>query len=174
MLAVACRNLTTFQTPIGRFQYKRLPMGICTSPEISHRIFSEIFADIPGVEVIMDDILVAAETRAEHDRRLRLVLERCRQYNIKLNPDKCRFGLSSVKYCGHVLSEKGLQPDPDRVKAIQEMPRPTSKEGVSEFIGMVTYCSKFIPNMSEKSAPLRALLPKDVPFQWEHDKKMHG
>ena len=63
---------------------------------------------------------------------------------------------------GHVLSADGVKPDPLKVEAIKAMPPPGDREELQRFLGVVTYLSKFIPNMSQKSAPLRQLLQKDV------------
>ena len=102
----------------------------------------------------------------QHDVRLRQVLDRCRESNLKLNKEKCHFQVSEVNYVGHVLSADGVKPDPKKVEAIVAMPNPASREDLRRFLGVVTYLSKFIPNMSQKSAPLRQLLQKDVEWSW--------
>ena len=73
---------------------------------------AEIFQDIEGCEVIVDDIIIWGEDQTEHDRRLKQVLDRMRGKNLKVNPDKCEFKKTCISYCGHVLSEKGLEADP--------------------------------------------------------------
>ncbi|KAI0211727.1 hypothetical protein LSAT2_003403, partial [Lamellibrachia satsuma] len=78
--------LTAFNTPFGRYKYRRLPMGISVAPEIYQRAMSELLAGLAGVEVIMDDILIHAPTTEMHNTRLQQVLQRCRDRNLKLNP----------------------------------------------------------------------------------------
>ena len=90
------------------------------------------------------------------------MLDRCRERNLKLNREKCHFRVSEVRYVGHVLSADGVKPDPQKVEAINRMPVPVNREELQRFLGVVTYLSKFIPNMSQQSAPLRQLLQKDV------------
>ena len=102
----------------------------------------------------------------QHDVRLRQVLDRCRERNLKLNRENCHFRVSAVHYVGHVLSADNVKPDPQKVEAIIAMPTPANREDLQRFLGVVTYLSKFIPNMSQKSAPLRQLLQKDVEWSW--------
>src|SRR6185436_11769999 len=79
---------------------------------------------------------------------------------------------SSVKFIGHELPCSGVRTDPDKVKAIDEMPRPVDKQGVQRFLGMATYLSRYIPQFSETTAPLRELLKSDNAFAW--DENVHG
>ncbi|XP_045450007.1 uncharacterized protein K02A2.6-like [Melitaea cinxia] len=143
------KNLTTFNTPFGRFYFNSF--GLASSPEVFHRIFSEIFKDIDGVELYIDDILIHAKTEAEHDR----ILEQ-----------------KEVKYLGHVLTTEGIKIDQNRIKAIVEMKEPKTQKEILRFLGMINYVARFIPNVSEITAPLRQLIKKDVPFLWskEQDK----
>ena len=125
-----------------------------------------LFQDIEGVEVIVDDLVVWGGDVEQHDVRLKQVLDRGRERNLKLNREKCQFRVSEVHYVGHVLSADGVKPDPQKVEAIIAMPAPANREDLQRFLGVVTYLSKFIPNMSQKSAPLRQLLQKDVEWSW--------
>ena len=159
--------LTTFNTPVGRYRWLRLPFGIKSAPEIFQRIMDQMLEGISGATAVMDDILVAARTVEEHDIILRKVIDRATQFNLKLNMDKCLIRRSEVQYVGHLLTSEGLKPDPRKVQAVKDMPAPTDKEGVRRFIGFVTYLSKFIPNLSEEDAPLRQLLKNDIQFQWQ-------
>lgn len=83
-------DLTTFATPFGRFKFKRLPFGISTAPEIFHRTFAEIFRDIKGIKVYIDDLLIYAKTEQEHNRILKEVLRKAEQTGIKCNKNKCK------------------------------------------------------------------------------------
>ena len=114
----------------------------------------------------MDDLVAWGENTEQHDVRLRQLLDRCRERRLKLNKDKFHFRVSEVRYVGHVLSADGVKPDPLKVEAIKAMPPPGDRGELQRFLGVVTYLSKFIPNMSQKSAPLRQLLQKDVEWSW--------
>jgi transposase InsO family protein len=152
------QKLTTFITPFGRYQYKRLPMGITSAPEIYQRAMSDMFQDLEGVEIIMDDILVHGDTREKHDQRLEKVLQRCRERNLKLNPQKTKLRQEEVVYIGHKLTKDGVKIDDQKVKAVLEMPEPTSIANVQTLLGMVTYICKFLPNLSTVTEPLRNLI----------------
>ena len=158
-LAKDSSKLATFNTPFGRYSYTRLPFGIASAPEVFQHVLVHLFQDIEGVEVIVDDLVVWGEDVEQ-------VLDRCRERNLKLNKEKCHFRVSEVHYVGHVLSADGVKPDPQKVEAIVAMPTAANREDLQRFLGVVTYLSKFIPNMSQKSAPLRQLLQKDVEWSW--------
>ena len=85
---------------------------------------SELFTDVEGVKVIVDDLLVWGKDDKEHDARLKQVLRRAREVNLKFNAKKCRIKQEEVPYVGHVLSEDGLKPDPEKIRAVKEMNPP--------------------------------------------------
>ena len=163
--------LTTFNSPIGRYRWLRLPFGIKSAPEIYQRIMDEMLKDIDGARAIMDDILIAGKTPQEHDRIMRKVVERATEWNLKLNFDKCQVKQPRVTYVGHFVTDQGLQPDPEKVRAIRSMPVPGSKYDVRRFLGFVQYLSKFIPNMSTVDAPLRDVMKRNVDFYWNKQHK---
>ena len=157
-------QLCTFNSPFGRYKFKRLPFGISSAQDVFQAVMSEMFKDIEGVEVVVDDLLIWAETE-----RLRKVLERARQRNLKLNEAKSQIKLDEIHYIGHILNKDGLKPDPEKIKAISPMKKTQNKEELQRFLGMVTYLAKFIPNLSQSAAPLRTLLENDAEWHWsEH------
>ena len=153
-------KLCTFNTPFGRYRFKRLPFGICSAQDVFQDVMSEIFSGIEGVEVIVDDLLIWGENQQQHDERLR------QEKNLKLNKEMSQIALDEISYIGQVLSKEGLKPDPQKVRAITEMNRPQNKEELQRFLGMVTYVAKFIPNFSQISTPLRQLLEKETDWYW--------
>ena len=161
--------LTTFNTPFGRYRFTVIPFGVVFAQEVFHRTVSEAFGDIAGCETDIDDILVWGTTQEEHDDRLAEVLERVKSLNMTLNRAKCEFRKKTVTYLGELLTEQGVQPDPSKLKAIQEYTRPTCKQDVMRLLGMINYIAKFTPRISETTAPLRELIRKEVEFHWlEH------
>ena len=93
---------------------------------------------------------------------LEYVLAKLRETGLHFNPDKIQIGLTSVKYCSHVISSDGLKPSPDKLSIILNMPNSTNR---AEF-GMITYLTKFLKNLSEISSPMGVLLRKDVEISW--------
>ena len=159
--------LLTFMTPFGRYRFKRMPYGIHSASEIFQKVVSDIIADIPHAINSQDDIIIWGTTQKEHDETLRKVLECIRSSGLKLNKSKCKFSESEVTFLGHKLSSEGLQVDPKKCSAITDMPTPTNKTELQRFLGMINYIGKFIPNLSEVTAPLRILLGKDIEFMME-------
>ena len=86
--------------------------------------------------------------------------------NIKFNRGKIQFRVSEVKYMGEVVSELGFSPDPEKISAIHDMPTPSCKQDLQRLLGMINYLAKYIPNMSELTAPLRSLFKCDAPWAW--------
>ena len=171
-------DLTVFETPFGRYKFNRLAFGLSVSPEEFKRKLNEALSGLQGIAIIADDVLVYGrgdstdEAKRDHDRNLIALLKRCREKGICLNPNKFKLHLPSVKYMGHILSENGLQPDPQKVEAIDRMPEPTDIQGVQRITGVINYLGRFVPNLSEKLEPLRSLTRADSEFVWNAD--IHG
>ena len=106
------------------------------------------------------------EALANHDEVFKAFLEKCKEANLELNPQKLKFKLDSVKYHEHVISSKGLQPDGEKIAAIKQMPRPKDKAETKRLLGMVTYLAKFLPKLGEVTQPLREITKQDHEFIW--------
>lgn len=158
--------LTTFNTPFGRYRFKRLPYGINCAPEIFHRIMTETFGLLPGVIVYADDVLVYGSTINEHNINLQRVLQKAQEVNLKFNKSKCVFGTTTIKYLGHIYSKNGVSPDPEKVKAVKEMPSPTCVKDLQRFLGILNYLGGFIKNLASETESLRGLIKKSCEFQW--------
>ena len=128
---------------------------------------SQILSGLPGVVCMIDDILVFGQSQQEHDQRLDSVLKIISKAGITLNSEKCEFSKNSVKFLGHVIDEVGIHPDPNKVQAILDIKAPTNVVELRRFLGMVTYLSKFSPNLSQKSKPLRDLLSTKNEWLWD-------
>jgi len=161
-----CADLTTFNTPFGRYRFLRLPFGLNSSAEVFAKRFHQAFENIPGVETYMDEMLIAGKDDKEHDERLRRVLDTARAKGIKLKPSKCSLRVKEVKFVGHVITEHGVKPDNSKIEAIQAMPCPTNRKELERFLGMINYLGKFLPNLSDVTAHLRELLKQDTEWQW--------
>ena len=165
-------RLTTFNSPFGRFRWLRLPFGLCTAPEEFQRRLNHALVGLKGVRTIHDDILVFGEGSTEdealvdHDRNLRLLMQRCRERNVKLNKAKVKLRCGEVPFLGHLITKDGLKADPAKVRAVLEMPTPTDVASVRRFIGFTNYLSKFLPRLSEICEPLRKLTLPDVEWFW--------
>jgi hypothetical protein len=150
--------VTTFATPFGRYRFLRLPFGICSAPEVYQQTMIQLFGDLSGVEIYLDDFFVWGETREEHDDRLKAVFDRCAQVNLKLNATKCKFLQPEIPWIGHIISHHHLKPDPEKIEAIRAFPEPASKEDLQRLLGMVNYLAKFCENLSSTAKPLRKFI----------------
>ena len=165
-LSEASRAYTTINTHKGLFRYKRLPFGISSAPSIFQKIMESILQGVPHVSVYIDDILLTGTTREEHLLTLETVLSRLQQAGLKLKRSKCSFFASSIEYLGHIISADGLHPTDEKVRAVRKAPTPTNVSQLKSFLGMITYYSKFLPNLASRVAPLYKLLEKNVQWKW--------
>jgi len=116
--------------------------------------------------VYLDDIVICARSLADHNTKLREVLDRLRTYMLKLQTDKCEFLRKEVNYLGYQITEARVMPDPQRVAAIEQFPTPTTVKQLKTFCGMISYYSRFLRNCSRIASPLYKLLKKNVKFLW--------
>ena len=159
-------DYTTFNTIFGRYKFRRMPYGIKSGSEVFQNAMDVLFSGYP-CEIIVDDILIWGTTLEEHNEKVKKVLERTREINMKLNKKKCKFRVDKVSYVGHLLTSEGVSPDPSKVKAITEMPPPEDIKGLQRLLGMTNYLAKFINNYSELTATIRTLLHKDTEWCWQ-------
>lgn len=172
-------KLTTFWTPFGRYRWIRMPFGISPAPEIFQHKQNEVLNGLKGVEVMADDLLVYGvgdtmeQAINDHNHNLEELLKRLKNQGCKLNKEKMSLLQEEIVFYGHVISSKGLRPDPQKVAAIKQMPRPKSKEEVHRFLGMVNYLAKFIPHLSSKTEELRQIIHKEGSFERLWNKEVH-
>lgn len=170
-------QLTTFNTPFGRFKWKRMPFGISPAGEVFQQRLDQAIDGLDGVRTVADDILITGngatmeDAIQDHDKKLKKLFECCRAKQIKLNRDKIELKKTSMPYIGHILTSNGVKADPSKIKAILQMKQPEDVAGVRRVLGMVNYLAKFLPRLSQVSEPLRQLTKKEQPFVWNttHD-----
>jgi hypothetical protein len=135
-------------------------MGIKSSPEIYQRAMEEIFQGQAHLNNIFDDVLLDSETLEEQGIVLRNTLETARKNDVTFRMSKCTFAQSEVEYTGHVMTGEGVRISKEKVRAIEEMPEPANREEVRTLLGLATYLSKYIPNFSDITEPLREVIKK--------------
>ena len=162
----------TFSTPWGNYRYKRLAFGGKNSQDLFDAEIAKIISGIPHVLNNRDDIMVGGRDWEDHNRNLETLLERLAAHNITLRKEKCEFGQTSLEFHGHQFTSEGLRPSPSKIRAIQEMARPKTKEELTSFIQMMAYLSRFIENFSSRSEPLRRLIKHGQPFEWNQEQQM--
>lgn len=157
-LANQSRKLSTFITPFGRFVFNRLPFGITSAPEVFSRSMQKILRGLTGVVCHMDDILVFAPTKEEHNKWLRAFLEDLQRSGITLNKEKSIFLTQQVTFLGHQISNKGIAIDAERIAGITGMKEPKNVTELQRFLGMITFVGRSIPDRSTICKPLNDML----------------
>ena len=163
--------LTTFNTPFGRYCFKRLPFGLSVSQDLFQAAMDDGLKDLPGVVSIADDIAVVGATEEEHDTNLRKLMERAQTIKLVFNPDKCQIKQSEIPFFGNIYTANGVMPDPKKVQAINDLKTPSSRSEIQSFLGLITYLAPYIPNLSSHTEPLRILMKENTPFQWQHEQE---
>ena len=108
--------------------------------------------------------MVKIKKKENHLANLRTVFERLRQFKLKMNPAKCAFGVLSGKFLGFIVRYRGIEIDPDKIKAIRELPPPTNITELRSLQGRLAYIRRFISNLSSRCQPFTKLTKKGVPF----------
>ncbi len=153
-LSPESREITTFAVHNGVYRYKRLIFGVSSASEQNQHEIANALAGIEGVENISDDIIVHAGDQEMHDQRLHAVIKRLSERGLTLNPEKCQFNKSKLIFMGILLSEKGIGPTEERVRAVRQAREPKTASEVRIFLGLVGYSSRFIPQYATLSEPL--------------------
>ncbi|KAL4153576.1 hypothetical protein QTP88_001409 [Uroleucon formosanum] len=122
------KELTAFSTNQGHWHFKKMAMGLKTSPCSFQRLMNNVMAGIVGIKclVYLDDIIIYGKGLLDHNEKLRDVFERLRNHNLKIQPTKCEFLKQQCMYLGHIISENGIQPDPEKIKSVLLFPIPAS------------------------------------------------
>ena len=149
---------TAFSSFNDKFEYVVTPQGISDAPAGFQRIINHVLAGLVDVRAFLDDILCFTETEEEHLQSLRRVFAKLAQAELCIKLSKCKFFQSSLKFLGHIVSDKGLSPDPAKVEAIQKISIPKNIKQLQSFLGLVNYYKKFIENFSEHALPLTNLI----------------
>ena len=146
--------------PFGLWECNRMPFGLCNAPSTFQRAMEKCLGDLNHTccVVYLDDIIVFSENIDDHVARLSAVIERLTQHGFKLKASKCRLLQTRVKYLGHVLSENGIETDPDKTESVRNWPTPQNVKELRAFLGLAGYYRKFIPNFSKIACPLNELL----------------
>ena len=171
-LAESCREYLTINTHKGLFQPTRLCYGVKSAVSIFQREMETLLSGIPNTAVYLDDICVTGSSAAEHLCNVRLVLERLAGAGLKVNRQKCVWLADRVSYLGFSISAAGVQPSPERSRAILDAPEPTSLRQLRSYLGMLQYYSRFTPRLATVAAPLYALQKKNAVWTWDEPQKV--
>ena len=155
------RKLTCMAFDIGRYQFKRLPMGSKVASDIFQRMLDSVYIGLPGVTGIADDMVIFGRNEEEHYRNLILFLETTRKNGLVLNKKKLQFKKEEVSFFSHRWNSTGISPDPKKTESILKMQFPPDKETMHSFLGLVNFLNRYTPKLAELCSLLRKLILKD-------------
>ena len=169
------KEKTAFITEEGLWQFRVMPFGLCNAPGTFQRMMDTVLGDerFTSCLVYLDDIIVYGRSYEEHQERLALVLRYIDAVGLKIKLKKCTFGQKRLSVLGHVVSAQGVEPDPEKIKAVAEFPLPpmnatekVQKKHIMSYLGLCSYYRRFVPKFADMARPLHQLTKKDQPFEW--------
>lgn len=165
---------TSFITPLGQFEYCKMPFGLKTGPSTFQRYINKVFCKMIAsgdVVIYLDDVLISSKTLKDHFRILKEVLSLLVENKLELNLTKCKFLQSELEYLGYKVSDQGVSPTNHGVQAILNFPTPQNIREVQSFLGLCSYFRKFIEGFSIIAKPLYDVLRKDAVFEFGLEKE---
>jgi hypothetical protein len=159
---------TSFITPFGMFCYVTMSFGLRNAGATYQRCMQHVFGDHirQTVEAYVDDIVVKTRKADDLVNDLHIVFDCLQANGVKLNPEKCVFGVPPGMLLGYIVSQWGIEPNPEKVVALDQMGLIRDLKGVQKVLGCLAALSRFISRLSEKGLPLYQLLKKRERFSW--------
>ena len=166
LMAEEDQEKTAFVTSQGLYCYRVMPFGLKNAGAMYQRLVNQMFKKQIGrnVKVYVDDMLIKSRKEEDHLDDLRETFNTLRQYHMKLNPSKCAFGVSSRKFLGFIVSQRGIEANPEKVRAILEMCSPKTTKKVQSLTGRVAAFNRFVSKTTDKCLPFFKTLKKA--FAW--------
>ena len=149
---------TAVTTPFGLFEFVRMPFGLRNAAQTFQRFIDQTLRGLQFCYAYIDDLLIASHTPDEHIEHLRQVFQRLSDHGIVINPAKSVLGVSELDFLGHRVSAEGIRPLEEKVRSIRDFPQPTSVRKLREFLGLINFHHRFIPNCAAILEPLNKLL----------------
>lgn len=161
---------TAITTPFGLFEFKYMTFGLCNAAQTFQRHINQVLRGLDFVFPYLDDICIASSNPDEHEKHLRMVFQRLKDFNMTLNFDKCIFGKENIEFLGHQINRNGISPLP-KIEAIQNFPKPKIAKELRSFIAAVNFYRRFIPNAMGTQLILQSMLSGNkknntTPLNW--------
>nr|KYP49805.1 Transposon Ty3-G Gag-Pol polyprotein [Cajanus cajan] len=162
---------TAFITDSANYCYQVMPFGLKNAGATYQRLMNKVFQHQIGknMEVYVDDMVVKSRSIDRHVTDLSEVFQQVRKYDMRLNPEKCVFGVSGGKFLGFMLSARGIEANPDKCMAIVNMISPQNLKQVQQLAGRLTALSRFLSCLAEITKPMVGLLRKAKKFEWSDE-----
>jgi len=162
------KEKTAFSIGKGLWQFTVMPFGLCNAPATFERLMEKVLLPLLNKDclVYLDDVIIFATNFDELLERLRKVFLKLRSSNLKLNPKKCSFLKRKIKYLGHVVSERGIATNKEKISAVKNWPTPITKKQIRSFLGFCSYYRRFVKGFSLIAKPLFSLTENSSKFIW--------
>nr|KYP55954.1 Retrovirus-related Pol polyprotein from transposon 17.6 [Cajanus cajan] len=162
---------TAFITDSANYCYQVMPFGLKNAGATYQRLMNKMFKEQIGrnMEVYVDDMVVKSAELYNHITDLVKIFQQLRRYDMRLNPEKCTFGVAGGKFLGFMLSVRGIEANPDKCQAVIDMRSPQSVKQVQRLAGRLTALSRFLPCLTETAKPILSLLKKVHKFTWTEE-----
>nr|CAI5818756.1 unnamed protein product [Callosobruchus analis] len=141
--------------------------GVASAPAIWQKTIENILQGTEGVAIFFDDVRITAPIDNLHLQRLRQVLKRFHEYNVRVNFDKYKFLADEIEYCGYVMTKAKIQKSANKMDVISKIQRPENQDDLRVFLELVNYYGRFFKNKSFVTYPLNKLLHKNVTWHWD-------
>ncbi|CAD6200279.1 unnamed protein product [Caenorhabditis auriculariae] len=168
------RPLTAFTTTHGTWQFTRMAMGLCGAPHTFQSAVRYLQQQMPRGRLFtyLDDLLLTSDSAEEHLKDIEALLETTSKLGFKIRLSKCHFACPSVTFLGLIISRDGVLPNPKKVEALENFPKPKSPTAVRSFLGMTNYFRRFVKNYAQIASPLYDLTKEKEEFSWKesHEK----
>ncbi|XP_063794647.1 uncharacterized protein LOC134949877, partial [Pseudophryne corroboree] len=151
---------TAFTTPMGLFEFERMPFGLCNTPATFQRVMEHCLGqhNFEMVLLYLDDVIIFSKSYEDHLQHLEEVFQQLTKCGLKLKPTKCHLLKPKVQYLGHVVSAEGVMPNPEKVRVVRDWPVPKTVRDVRSYLGFVGYYRRFVEHFAKVAAPLHELL----------------
>ncbi|XP_028072604.1 uncharacterized protein LOC114274823 [Camellia sinensis] len=165
------QEMTTFITPRGTYCYKVMSFDLKNAGATYQRMITRMFRDQLGktMEAYIDDMVVKSKLATNHLANLREVFGILKNHQFCLNASKCTFRVGTGKFLGYMVTHRGIEVNPDQIKAIQGLEAPTKAKELQKLAGMVAALNRFISKSSDRMKPFFQLLRKRLVFEWSSE-----
>ncbi len=164
--AEECKEITTFVCKFVTFKFEVMPFGLMNAPSTFQRMMDHLFRGVSHVCVYFDGVIVFSKYMEDHMVHLMDVFRRLSQFRLKLKIKKCAFAQPRVKILGHIVDKDGIAVDEEKKSVVKLAPVPRTKTKLRSFLGMASYCIRFVKGFSNIAAPLHVVTSANVEFKW--------
>ena len=151
---------------LGKYQFNRVPFGLAQAPAYFQKLINDVLKGCNSAMSYLDNIIIYSRSEKEHLEHLEEIFIKLKAAGLKLKLEKCCFFKKHIQYLGHLISEEGIQPLPEKLESIAKMPALKNPKEVKQFLRLVGYYRKFVPRFTDISRVLTHLTKKDIEFNW--------